>query len=190
MTIERLSLVHSAFIFYGITGGLVIWNGYDFLYGYYALFLAFFSGLYHFYDEKKFFAEDFICSFFFKLHIFVNYVLWVGWKRFLFYSFLSEVVGLSLFYLSFFSWKYKNRNYSYMIIHNIWHIYTGLLPYMIVKNEVRVEIKYLDNLFMLFFVIFLTNYNLKKHLIIKILMYGSFYLLNFGNFFNLSALLF
>ena len=188
MTFERVSLVYSSFLFYGLTGGLMIWDRYDNLYGYYALFLAFFSGLYHFYDEKKFFAEDFICSFFFKLHVVTNYVVWVSWQGFLFYSFLSEVIGLSLFCLSFASWKYKNRNYCYMIVHNIWHIYTGLLPYMVVRNEERVGLGYVDNLFMMLFVVCMTNYNLKKNLYVKGLIFGSLYLWNLGNFYNLLSL--
>lgn len=188
MTFERFTLVYSAFVFYGLTGGLVIWEGSDMYLGFYSIFLAFFSGIYHYYDEKRYFAEDFICSFFYKLHIFANYVMWASWQRFLFYIFLSEVVGLSIFYLSYKSWKYKDRNYCYMIVHNIWHIYTGILPYMILRNESRVEMGYLDNLFMLFFVLCMSNYNFKKNLYVKGLIFGIFYIWNLANFYNFISL--
>jgi len=188
MNLERLSLVVSAATFYGITGLVMLWEGNDYLYGYYSIFLGLFSGLYHYNDERRFFAEDFVCSFFYKLHVLTNYVLWVGWRRFLFYSFFSEIVGHIIFYLSFWSWKYKNRNYAYMIVHNIWHIYTGLMPYIVVRREDRVDLGFLDSFFMLCFVLSMSNYNLKNHLCVNGVIMGSFYLWNIGNFYNLTIL--
>ena len=178
----------SAVIFYGGTGIMMFVHGKDYWYGYYSMFLAFFSGLYHYYDEKRYFAEDFICSFFLKLHIFLNYVVWVGWQKFLYYSMIVEFLGFSLFYLSFLSWKYKQQNYGYMIVHNIWHLYTGVLAYFVVIKEERYELGYWDNIFMMLFVICMTNYNLKNRLYVRGIIFGSFYLWNIGNFYNFLSL--
>jgi len=181
MNLERFSLVFSSILCYGLPAFFTD----DYLYRYYGLFLAFFSGLYHYYDEKFFFAEDFMCSFFFKLHFTTNYIWWLSWEKMAYYAFFSELIGYIIFYGSFTSWRIKHRNYAYMIIHNIWHLFTGYLPYVVVRDEQRVDIGYWDDIFMVMFVVFMVNYNLKQKLLVKGVVLGTVYLWNLSNIYNI-----
>ena len=108
--------------------------------------------LYHYYGELRFFKEDLTCSFFFKLHLFMNYIFWIEWQKILTYLFLSDVLGYIIFYFSVTSWESKYKNCGYTIFHNIWHIYTGGLAFYVVMAEKRVDIGYWNGIYFMIFV--------------------------------------
>jgi len=187
MKLSDFSLVLTSVICYGIPSLLIYPR--DYWFSYYSIFLAIFSSLYHYHNEYHFFHEDFVCSFFLKLHILSNYVWWLPWKRFLVYTFFSEIIGYCIFYFSFQSWKKKYKNYNYTIIHNLWHFYTGFLAFFCCNFEKRVNIGHWDEIFMFLFIITITSYNLKKKLWAKGLIMSSFYVWNIANFYNIVSLL-
>ena len=135
----KKSLIGTAVISYGLPALYNILFGGDIIFGYYSLFLSFFSGLYHYYDEEHYFAEDFICSFFIKYHIFMSYIWWLNWYDFMKYVFLMDIFGHVIFYYSVVSWKTKCICHDYYWIHNIWHLFTGGLASYVVMTEPYVE---------------------------------------------------
>jgi len=143
-------LITSSFfyVFLGIICGL---ESGDFLYTFYSVSLGIYSCIYHYYGELRYFWEDFTCSFFFKLHIFSNYIIWMDWEKILIYIFLSDVIGYIIFYFSVTTWKSKYLNYGYIIFHNIWHTYTGGIAFYIGIFEKRVDIGYWNGFFFIIF---------------------------------------
>ena len=125
----------------------------DQLYTFYSVSLGIFSCIYHYYGELRFFWEDFTCSFFFKLHLFSNYIFWMNWEKIILYIFLSDVIGYIIFYFSVTTWKSKYLNYGYIIFHNIWHTYTGAIAFYLGMVEKRIDIGYWNGIFFIIFFI-------------------------------------
>ena len=149
---QKASFVVTAAFFYGFLGFVCGMERGDQLYSFYSLSLGFYSCLYHYYAELKYFKEDLTCSFFFKLHLFTNYIFWMEWQKILIYLFLSDVLGYIIFYFSVTSWKSKYENCGYTIFHNIWHIYTGGLAFYVGMAEKRVNIGYWDAVYLMIFI--------------------------------------
>lgn len=143
------------YIFLGIVCGLM--RG-DMYYSFYSVLSGIYSCIYHYYAELRYFREDIICSFFLKLHLILNYILWINWKKFIFYIFISEIFGTIIFYYSVITWKSKYKNNSYAIFHNIWHIYTGLLAFYVGMVENKINIEYIDKLLFILFIGFFLFY--------------------------------
>jgi hypothetical protein len=190
MNIGKKSLIATSIISYGIPGIYCCIYGNDQIFGYYSLFLAFFSGLYHYYDELNYFAEDFICSFFIKYHVFLNYIWWLTWGDFLKYIFLMDIFGHLIFYYSVRTWETKCISHDYYWVHNIWHLFTGGLASYVVFNEKLVEMGNWNIFYMLCFVFIMTKYNLKRCIFQKHLILSTFYLWNLSNVYNIISLLF
>ena len=151
---QKASFVATAAFFYGFLGlfcGLGLERG-DLLYTFYSVSLGFYSCLYHYYGELRYFWEDFTCSFFFKLHLFTNYIFWMEWQKIMIYLFLSDGLGYVIFYFSVTTWKSKYKNCGYAVFHNIWHIYTGGLAFYVGMAEKRVDIGYWDAVYFMIFV--------------------------------------
>ena len=184
----KKSLIGTAIISYGLPALYNIIFGGDIIFGYYSLFLSFFSGLYHYYDEERYFAEDFICSFFIKYHIFMSYIWWLNWYDFMKYVFLMDIFGHIIFYYSVISWKTKCVCHDYYWIHNIWHLFTGGLASYVVMTEPYVEMGLWNIFYMFCFVFMMTQYNLKTRLFAKNLIFSTFYLWNIANFYNVISL--
>lgn len=70
----------------------------------------------------------------------------------MFYLFLSDVLGYIIFYFSVTTWNSKHESCGYVISHNIWHIYTGLLAFYVAMEEKKVDIGYWDSLYFMIFV--------------------------------------
>ena len=149
---QKASFVITAAFFYGFLGLICGIDRGDALYQFYSLSLGFYSCLYHYYGELRFFKEDLTCSFFFKLHLFTNYIFWMEWQKILAYLFLSDVLGYVIFYYSVTTWKSKYKNCGYAIFHNIWHVYTGGLAFYVGMAEKRVDIGYWDGIYFMMFV--------------------------------------
>ena len=149
---QKASFVATAAFFYGFLGLICGSQSGDQLYAFYSISLGVYSCLYHYYAELKFFKEDLTCSFFFKLHLFTNYIFWLEWEKIMYYLFLSDVIGYVIFFLSVTTWKSKYKNCGYTVFHNIWHIYTGLLAFYAGMNEKKVEIGYWDGVYFTIFV--------------------------------------
>lgn len=149
---QKASFVATAAFFYGFLGLICGVDSGDQLYEFYSISLAFYSCLYHYYGELRFFKEDLTCSFFFKLHLFTNYIFWMEWQKILIYIFLSEILGYLIFYFSVTSWQSKYKNCGYAIFHNIWHVYTGGLAFYVGMAEKRVNIGYWDAIYLMMFV--------------------------------------
>lgn len=181
------TLILSAIIFYGGCSFYSIYYNLDYLYAYYSGFLTIFSSIYHYHHEKKYFAEDFICCFFMKLHIFTNYVWFLDSYKFWFYTFLSEGLGYAIFYLSYKTWNFSDKT-SYYITHNLWHAYTGGLMWYVVATEPRTEIGWTNEFFMLLFVIAITNHTLKNKLLCSSAICSTVYLWKLSNIYNLLYL--
>ena len=190
MNTGKKSLIATSIISYGVPGIYSCIYGNDQIYGYYCLFLAFFSGLYHYHDELNYFAEDFICSFFIKYHIFLNYIWWLTWSDFLKYFFLMDIFGHLIFYYSVKTWEKKCISHDYYWVHNIWHLFTGGLAFYVVLNEKFIEMYNWNIFYMLCFVFIMTRYNLKKCIFQKHLILSTFYLWNLSNFYNITSILF
>ncbi len=150
---QKASFVATAAFFYIFLGYICGLKTEDQLYTFYSLSLGFYSCLYHYYGELRYFWEDFICSFFFKLHLFTNYIYWMEWQKILTYLFLSDVLGYVIFYFSVTTWKLKYENYGYAIFHNIWHMYTGGLAFYVGMVEKRVNIGYWDCVYFMMFML-------------------------------------
>lgn len=160
MFIERISLVLTAVIFYGYSA--IVNIGIDNEYSFYIANLTIFSSLYHYYDEKKFFEEDFICCFFIKLYLCLSYIIWLNWWDIAYYIFVSDILGNFLFYLSYRSWMTKGVDKRYMIVHNLWHFYTAYMLHSVVKNEVKVDIGRMNYIIRELFVLLILGYNIRK----------------------------
>ena len=86
---QKASFVITAAFFYGFLGlfcGLGLERG-DLLYTFYSISLGFYSCLYHYYGELRYFWEDFTCSFF-SNYIYLQ-IIYFGWN------------GRKLWYISF-----------------------------------------------------------------------------------------
>ena len=167
---QKASFVITAAFFYGFLGCVCGINRGDQLYAFYSISLGFFSCLYHYYGELRYFWEDFTCSFFFKLHLFTNYIFWMEWEKIITYLFLSDMLGYVIFYFSVTSWESKYKNCGYTVFHNIWHIYTGGLAFYVGMAEKRVDIGYWDAFYFMIFVgsmIRLRNISAKKNITIN-----------------------
>ena len=167
---QKASFVITAAFFYGFLGCVCGINRGDQLYAFYSISLGFFSCLYHYYGELRYFWEDFTCSFFFKLHLFTNYIFWMEWEKIITYLFLSDMLGYVIFYFSVTSWESKYKNCGYTVFHNIWHIYTGGLAFYVGMAEKRVDIGYWDAFYFMIFVgsmIRLRNISEKKNITIN-----------------------
>ncbi len=167
---QKASFVATAAFFYGFLGFVCGIESGDTLYAFYSISLGFFSCLYHYYGELRYFWEDFTCSFFFKLHLFTNYIFWMNWEKIIAYLFLSDVLGYVIFYFSVTSWESKYKNCGYTVFHNIWHIYTGGLAFYVGMAEKRVDIGYWDAFYFMIFVgsmIRLRNISAKKNITIN-----------------------
>lgn len=149
---QKASFVATAAFFYGFLGFICKLQTGDQLYAFYSISLGFYSCLYHYYGELRFFKEDLTCSFFFKLHLFTNYIFWMEWQKILTYLFLSDVLGYVIFYFSVTTWKSKYKNCGYAVFHNIWHIYTGGLAFYVGMAEKRVDIGYWNAVYFMMFV--------------------------------------
>ena len=68
-------------------------------------------------------------------------------------------------------------------------MFTGWLPYMVVTNEQRVNMGYWDDIIMCVFVLFMINYNLKQKLVAQGVVFGTLYLWNLSNIYNIYFLL-
>ena len=187
MNLLDSTLILTALIFYGGGAFYSFYNNLDYLFVYYSGFLTIFSSIYHYYNEKKYFEEDFVCCFFMKLHLVSNYVWFLDSYRFWFYTFLSEGLGYFIFYISYKSWNFPNK-LMYYISHNIWHMYTGALMWYVVATEPRTDIGWINELFMLLFVIALTNHTLKDKLLCSRFICSTVYLWKLSNFYNLIYL--
>jgi hypothetical protein len=148
---QKASFVATAAFFYGFLGLICGLQTGDQLYAFYSISLGFYSCLYHYYGELRYFKEDLTCSFFFKLHLFTNYIFWMEWQKILTYLFLSDVLGYVIFYFSVTSWESKYKNSGYTIFHNIWHIYTGGLAFYVAMEEKKVDIGYWDAFYLMIF---------------------------------------
>jgi hypothetical protein len=149
---QKTSFIITAAFFYGFLGLICGIEKGDQLYSFYSISLGFYSCLYHYYGELRYFWEDFTCCFFFKLHLFMNYIIWMEWAKILTYLFLSEVLGYIIFYFSVTTWKSKYKNCGYTVFHNIWHIYTGGLAFYCGMVEKKVDIGYWDTLYFMIFI--------------------------------------
>jgi hypothetical protein len=149
---QKASFVVTAAFFYGLLGLICGIEKGDVLYTFYSISLGFYSCLYHYYGELRYFWEDFTCSFFFKLHLFTNYIIWMDWVKILVYLFLSDILGYVIFYFSVTTWKSKYKNYGYAVFHNIWHIYTGGLAFYVGMIEKKEDIVYWDAVYFMIFV--------------------------------------
>jgi hypothetical protein len=149
---QKASFLLTSAFFYGFLGLICGIEKGDHLYSFYSISLGFYSCLYHYYGELRYFWEDFTCSFFFKLHFFMNYIIWMDWAKILAYFFLSDVLGYIIFYFSVTTWKSKYENYGYAVFHNIWHIYTGVLAFYCGMMEKKVDIRYWDAVYFMIFV--------------------------------------
>ena len=149
---QKTSFLITAAYFYGFLGLVCGMERGDALYAFYSISLGVYSCLYHYYGELRYFWEDFTCSFFFKLHLFTNYIFWLEWDEIMFYLFLSDVLGYIIFYFSVTTWNSKHESCGYVISHNIWHIYTGLLEFYVAMEEKKVDIGYWDSLYFMIFV--------------------------------------
>lgn len=152
---QRNSFLITAAYFYGFLGLICSVERNDELFGFYSITLGIYSCLYHYHDELRFFWEDFVCSFFLKLHLFTNYIFWLSWGEIFFYLFLSDILGYIIFYISVKSWNYKHHNCGYSVSHNIWHIYTGGLSFFAGMTEKRVDIGYWNGIFFGLFICFM-----------------------------------
>ena len=150
---QKASFVATAAFFYIFLGFVCGLESGDQLFGIYSISLGIYSCLYHYYGELRYFSEDFTCSFFFKLHLFTNYIFWMEWEKIFAYLFLSDVLGYVIFYLSVSTWKSKYKNSGYAIFHNIWHIYTGGLAFYVGVAEQRVDIGKWNRLYFMIFVL-------------------------------------
>jgi hypothetical protein len=148
---QKASFVITAAFFYIFLGFICGSERGDVLYQFYSISLGFYSCLYHYYGELRYFKEDLTCSFFFKLHLFTNYIIWMEWKKIMVYLFLSEILGYIIFYFSVTSWKLKYINNGYTIFHNIWHMYTGGMAFYVGMIEKREDIGYWDGLYFMIF---------------------------------------
>ena len=136
---NKNSLIYTALISYLLPALLTIEiNIQDKYYLLYSLFLAYYSTKYHYYEEKKYFYEDFWCSNFITIYMYVNYIISKPISTILTYFFLSHVLGLFIFILSYLSWSQKMINNHYTYIHNIWHLYTGFNTYLVTQNEIPI----------------------------------------------------
>ena len=149
---QKASFVMTAAFFYGFLGFVCGLEKDDALYTFYSVSLGIYSCLYHYYGELRYFWEDFTCSFFFKLHLFTNYIFWMEWWKIMLYLFLSDGLGYIIFYFSVTSWDSKYKNNGYAIFHNIWHIYTGGLAFYVGMVEKRVDIRHWDAVYFMIFV--------------------------------------
>ena len=152
LTKKALNAVALSAFFYGFLGLICGSQTGDQLYAFYSISLGFYSCLYHYYGELRYFKEDLTCSFFFKLHLFTNYIFWMEWDKILTYLFLSDILGYIIFYFSVTSWESKYKNNGYTIFHNIWHIYTGGLAFYVGMAEKMVNIGYWDAVYFMIFV--------------------------------------
>ena len=107
----------------------------DKYYFFYSLALTYYSTLYHYHEENKYFQHDFLCSAFMTIYIYTNYIFTKSFTMIFIYLFFSHVVGGILFVFSSTSWQAKNKNNHYFIVHNIWHIYMGIIGYYIIYSE-------------------------------------------------------
>lgn len=149
---QKASFVATAAFFYCFLGLICGMEKDDALYTFYSVSLGIYSCLYHYYGELRYFWEDFTCSFFFKLHLFTNYIFWMEWWKIMLYLFLSDGLGYVIFYFSVTSWDSKYKNNGYAIFHNIWHIYTGGLAFYVGMAEKRVDIRHWDAVYFMIFV--------------------------------------
>jgi len=187
MNLLDYSLILSAVVFYGGGSFYSYYYNLDYLYSYYAGFLTIFSSIYHYYHEKKYFEEDFVCCFFMKLHLVSNYVWFLDSYKFWLYTFLSEGLGYAIFYLSYKSWNLSDKS-MYYLTHNFWHAYTGGLMWYVMVSEPRTEIGWVNEIFMLLFVIALTNHTLKNKLLCSRVICSTVYLWKLSNIYNLLYL--
>ena len=149
---SKNSLVYTALISYLLpalfTVGINIQDKY---YLFYSVFLAYYSIKYHYYEEKKYFYEDFWCSIFTTIYIYTNYIISKPLFTILKYLFLSHVLGLFIFILSYYSWNYKDKNNYYTCVHNLWHFYTGINTYFVTQREEIVPYPKLNSLYLTVF---------------------------------------
>lgn len=172
MNKERISLVLTAVLFYGYNAIFSTDNEYKF----YMTYLTIFSGLYHYKDEKEFFEEDLICCCFIKLYLLCNYIWWLEWSKLFYYFFCSDIFGNIIFYISYKSWYFKQKNRVYLLIHNFWHFYTAYMINSVIKNENKVYIGNITYFLRITFILLLISYNLKNNYFIKIFIVFSFLL--------------
>ena len=60
------------------------------------------------------------------------------------------------------SWQAKNKNNHYFIVHNIWHIYMGIIGYYIIYSEKPVFFPFINKIYLTIFMGFLLKQNNKK----------------------------
>ena len=131
----------------------------DYYYFYFGTFLTLYTTLY--YQDKMFFREKLISHIFVKIHLFINYIIFLDSFKFWYYTFITEGIGVLIF---------KSLN-NYYHLHNLLNFYNSFLILKVLTSEILVEIVLIKEITLILFTFLLFYNNLRLNNFTRIQIY-------------------